>query len=181
MLKSKKLLLFLGLALVLTLAVAGVLIWFFSPGIHVIGTAAHLDAEKECYYVDPGNGEIIGQSRLMLKGNSNPFTGDFSGAVNLPEYPVEGDTSYSGVSKRHGYLRIVYTGHWFAGGEDGKVHGYMDTGYRIFVKDAENIYGLTNIGEDDPVMVVCADSEQEAMEKRYEAFYAAFGMEPNGW
>lgn len=175
--KTAIIVLAIGLPIVL---IGGFLLWFFSPGVHIVGRFAHLDIQKDCYYVDMDSGEILGESILTLDCDTNPLTDMLSGSVCLPEYPVEGDVSRCAFTKREGYLSFAYSGVRFGPGDDGNITSFVDFGYYIYVKDAEHIFAVTKTKEDLMVLAVCADSEQEALEKG-KIFYRVHsaGLEPS--
>lgn len=178
---TKILIAVLSVVLVIVVAITGVCIWFFSPGIHVIGPFAHLDAEKKCYYIDRNTGEILGESILTVNCDINALFETFSGSISLPEYPVKGEIPPNpGSLMDEGYIVLFYTGITWVSEETGEVDPTADMGYKLYVKDAEHLFGVADF-ENGGVLFVCAENEQQAKELSRTAFCLYWGMEPQNW
>lgn len=182
MTKSTKIWIIVSLVvLAIAVGIIGVCNWFFSPGIHVVGPAAHLDAEKKCYYIDYKTGEIIGESVLKVDCDINVSTKVFKGTIELPEYPVKGIVPGNPSMRMHeGYIALNYVGIQWTSEETGEVDPFVDTGYFLYVKDADHLFAVTNF-RDGMVLVVCADNEQQAKELSRTLHYLYWGIEPQNW
>ncbi len=68
--KSKKVIIILLCALlVFVFIIGGILIWFFSPGIHRLFTFTHIEYEADGYLLST-DGEMIGKATLSLNGTA---------------------------------------------------------------------------------------------------------------
>ena len=176
-----------ALVLVIAVVIIGVCNWFFSPGVHVLGPAAHVDAEEKCYYIDYKTGEIIGESKVYAKFDANVWLGTFTGSMLLPDRPVEGVVPGNPEMRMHeGYISINYgPGFLWELAETNEAGEYVsvpptDSGYEVYVTNENHLFAVTTIDE-KTVLVVCADDAQQAKELARTLFYLHFGREPQNW
>lgn len=176
-----------ALVLVIAVVIIGVCNWFFSPGVHVLGPAAHVDAKEKCYYIDYKTGEIMGESKFLVKFDVNVWTGTFTGTMMLRDRPLEGLVPANPEVRMHeGYISIHYApGFLWELAETNEAGEYvsvppMDSGYQLYVKDEDHLFIVTTIDE-KTVLVVCADDARQAKELARTLFYLHFGRAPQNW
>lgn len=155
----------------LGVSVGGLLVWFFSPGVHMFWKFASFDIkERRCYIVDVETEEIIGQTTLTICGSDN----ELSNAPNDKsfEFKVDGYTdivrerqshSAGAVLDNDGVWRVVYRE--FQTTEDSLIHSVDGTGIwaiAYFGLGAPDDI-LVRIDYETPredVFAVCAENEE---------------------
>lgn len=99
--KTKIILIISAIAAVLAIAVAGVLVWFFSPGIHVLFGHIHLEvSETGCIMNE--NGEVLGEATFAADGfaqnsktvSDGEFTLSLTGFPAITEEDTRGALAY---------------------------------------------------------------------------------------
>jgi len=181
---NKKRLVWLVLLLV-TIVVVGVLLWFFSPGVHVLGPFLRMDVDTPVYF-------FTGGSKGVYTGESTVFRGDFTVMDRWWDDVIEGENwAFQGSMEVQGY-ELAYDAQWCHGpngwgyrGKDGRWDVHYDANWMVSnaVGDVEflrspNYYWLQFYGDDPEAMVIYifreegasliavpADSPEEAKEK----------------
>ncbi len=71
---------------------------FHDPGIHVLGSLAHISYRENCYFIDPETKEILGQGEFYASGYN--FNSGFAGLININAYPLSPDDLNGHISFR---------------------------------------------------------------------------------
>lgn len=159
----------------IALILAAIILWFFSPGIHLLWFFAHMNAEKKCYLLDVREGTILKETTIRFECSANTLTGAFNGTILIPEYPVQ-YTIGGSATKVGDCLRIDYWGYKMML-EEGDLNQTVDPGYRVFVYNANNICAFI-IQTGASHVAVCADSREEAVKKGRSYIECYFGVMP---
>lgn len=158
----------------LALIVGGLLIWFFSPGIHFLGSYAHFDFEKKYYILNSTGTEIVKESVMTVRGTAHARNqGEmFSGELTLEGYlPVPGEKVICMVNKSDDRWLMVCKG--YVPEEPGGLVAVEGTERLMAVyfrwEEQGTVYdevvAVTHTNpQKDTLYAVCADSAEEAME-----------------
>ena len=173
---KKRIAILTAVCAVVVLLVAGVLIWFFSPGVHFLGNFANFDLEEEkCYIISKDSGEVLGQTTLTLKGFvNNPSEGTVSGGT----FEIRGYTDILHgqrgqliddlvAAKHNGEWTVLYSAYENFEGDILPSEAESAAGVNVQIWFVEDVpvawvaYGKEWKQQD--VYAVCADSEEAAL------------------
>lgn len=152
--------------LLATLCITGILLAicvssFVQPGIRVLGRYAHLELQKNCYFITSNSidgQKITGQSRFTAQGYLQDAPGDASGAfkghMSVEQYPVSFEEGFR----------------WHWGNiENDKIMlscqgGPLDTYYVIYIlRNDPDVIVIHIFSKDGNRTAVCGDNEEDAI------------------
>lgn len=160
------------------LGVSQVYRWYYSPGVHLLGSCAHLEVSGEAYIIEGQTGEVLCETFYMIWGEAealsnqkDDFQGSFRGYVQVEDLPVDMSLMLQSemLAKKHdSFLDIYYSGTTFVPDGDRLTPTTMDTAYWVYC-DLENpektIILVTGFdGSANGYYVVPAESETDAVE-----------------
>lgn len=170
---------FMIASIIAVAAVAGILCWFYMPGMHLLGPFGHIDLTKECYLFD-SEGQVSGTISVSMKGNvrrdfPNFEQGAFAGVIAAAtEVGNEGDTkSYIHTFYRQDdgsyYMLYTHNQNLYDETEQRLYSSFDGDWYDVYLK-AEGSFALvcSNVqGEQRTYRftAVCADSKEEAVSR----------------
>lgn len=115
--KKRFFLIGLGVMLILAFLLHIGLVTFFSPGVHIFGSFAHVEFQENCYFLDTTQPiqeisatDITGSSTFTIVGtlyhrpNRSNLASPFSGHMEVETYPIslaDGFAEYSGQISHH--------------------------------------------------------------------------------
>lgn len=161
-----------AIAVLLTVLLEGILIWFLSPGYHSLWKIASFNFESRvCYVIDAESGEIVDQTTLDLLGFVHDLW-DYEENIMLS---IEGYTDVSSerqsatvgaVWKSEGWQIIYFESQMEQDSVIDSVEG-STTGISVsfYGRNGENAVAFigNESGEIQDLYAVCADSEEEAL------------------
>ena len=71
---------------------------FVKPGVHTLGNYAHIDLQKNCYFISSDGKTVTEQSTFTIRGYLNDVPGNecgvFDGHMSVAKYPVAFEKGY---------------------------------------------------------------------------------------
>lgn len=157
--------------LLLAVIVAALLIWFFSPGIHILGPFLHINVQENAFIIDGDKCEILGTTKVVACGTADAlFTEQYSGILEI----LSQSQTHNGLFVDHdgnasidtsGFLNITYYGYYTFPSEkgDGSVVLRICDIFHAKLHGKKLDFLICPLVEDN-LYAVCADSEDEALE-----------------
>ena len=180
--KSKWYLIPVIAVILLVIVALGFRIWFISPGFHVVGNDIHVDVTHKCFIIDGQTGELLDETTVTVTGGTSRSNGAlFDGDLKILGYQNSASgtiTSLKSIEKsENGCWMITHLENCThqetdENGVSKDVEHFCDYSYTyyLFPDDPERIVVLIeSFDQYEPKYAVCADSEQDALE-RYEEF-----------
>lgn len=165
------------LVIALTATIIGINSWYNSGNVRVMGGRVRVDLEGIGYVIDQETGELIGQSELVIRGQSDSANKEiFVGRMEVMGYLNEADGTMAtnkGVLKGDdGYWeirRVDNCSHLETDekGESKVVNHSCKYSYIYYIHPDKQDHLVVRIKDKykiNPVYVVLADSEDEAMQ-----------------
>lgn len=148
---------------------------FLEPGVHILGKFAHIEMQKNCYFITDNGSQVTGQSTFTVSGYmhhnkpSNEMS-SFAGHMTVSAYPVAFEDGYNN-----------HSGYW-----DKDVITLSCQGIEFVRPDCDTFY-LVQISRSDPDLIgihiwqgsnsyfaICGESEEDAL-ANYQKFWEEFG------
>lgn len=156
-------------------------VWFTSPGIRVIGNDIHIELSRKCYIIDEASGEVVDETTVSINGSTNRSDPKlFDGEMKVLGY----QNSASGRVSALMSIQRESDDCWMIEHIENCVHQENNDGiirdvehfcdyyyhYYIYPNQPEQLIVLIDSFQvSEPQYAVCADTEEEALE-RYAAF-----------
>lgn len=130
---------------------------FDQDGIHWFGNNMHISLYKTCYFIDRDTLEITGNGKFSIRGY---WFDDFTGSMNLEEYPMTVSTASSVGVIKHNRKQLTFSGHGVTLNENWERY------YIVHLLRADTDILVINIFQNhgETLVAVCADSPEEALE-----------------
>lgn len=136
---------------------------FVKPGVHTLGNYAHIDLQRNCYFISHDGKTVTGQSTFTIVGYLNDVAGNesglFDGHMSVAQYPIsfeKGYRSYAGDIGKD-FISLTCQG---AVLDDPT----FDTYYTVrILRDDPNVIVVTVFSGDESATAVCGNTEAEAI------------------
>lgn len=161
--------------------IGGVLLWFFSPGMHQLGPFYHFDIQRVGYVIEEDTDVVIGQTDVKIQGTACRIGGQFNGVIDVAEYRNTEPGIYDSLGTifvRQGSVSLSHLQAYFSEtsplpGDDGGFGGICDIKYYAYFyggrQDVIQIQIMSGVGEPN-YLVVCCDSPEDALKYRDDPF-----------
>lgn len=167
---------------VLIVAALGLRLWFNSPGVRVLGKELHVDLSQKCFLFDKETGDLLDETVVTVKGvTSRTDRQLFDGELKILGY----QNSASGTVTALKAIEVTDSGCWTIthlenctheetddNGITKPVEHFCDYNYTYYLypgSPEKTVVLIETFYKYQPVYAVCAESEEEALE-RYEEF-----------
>lgn len=136
---------------------------FVKPGVHTLGNYAHIDLQKNCYFISNDGKTVTGQSTFTIVGYLNDVAGNesglFEGHMSVAQHPISFEKGYRSHVGDIGkdFISLTCQG---AVLDDPT----FDTYYIVqILRDDPNVIAVTVFSGDEYTTAVCGNTEAEAI------------------
>lgn len=167
------------LAIILAASFHFIIQEFMSDGVHVIGKYAHVELQKNCYFINTETKEVIEESTFTVSGylfdrHYSPFkqthnSSLFDGYMNIDKYNIslkDGFQKYVGaISTGTPFINITYA----------PLNLDKSSYYTVFISISDpEVIVIQFPFSDEHIVAVCGENKQDALQN-YETFWDILG------